>query len=114
MITAENFYQNNFQKASKIVVSQATMDKVKGMVAGKKFEQVVKMALESSPKMQFVALASMYCIAVENSQNPADFDPADGIIWRLGESIAKYGEKAYPLSEAQIRLAVAKLRPWIK
>lgn len=114
MITAVNFHKNNFEKASKIAISQGTIDKVKAMTSGKEFEQMVSMVLGSSTKAQFIALSTLYCVAVENSQNPRDFDPADGIIYRLGEGIAKYGEKAFPLSEAQIRLVVAKIRPWIK
>lgn len=109
MIVAEQFYADNFQKGARFSISRKKMEMVVNQVSGKNLDDIIKMLLNSPAKAQFLALASMYCIAVENCQQPRDLDPAGDIIYRLGENIANYGDRAYSLSEAQIKTSLQRV-----
>ena len=99
---------------SQYKVSENVALKVQAKVAGKRDIQVIEMLKGTKAQQQQLAVSGLMALAYAAEGGTGSFlgSPASRIAWDFQKNVAKYGDKAYPLSEAQIRIVVQEALGW--
>ena len=94
--------------------SESVALKVQAKVAGKRDIQVIEMLKGSKAQQQQLAVSGLMALAYAAEGGTGSFlgSPASRITWDFQKNITKYGDKTFPLSEAQIGVVVRQALGW--